>query len=525
MRDDWFPDPLHYKDLFDRPEHIENLLSQELLEGNGHYTGSARVARDIPKSGLGLRYALETDFYDRFVLQAICSYLMPYYDPLLSNRVLGHRFNAERLKEKYIFKHRIELWNTFQGITRASLNTGKFILCTDLINYFENIQTEQIISALNKNITRVAANGIEKVRIRNAIATLDQLLRLWCYSERHGLPQNRDASSFLANVVLDRVDQSMTGLKYDYYRYVDDIRVVCDSESHAKRALVDLIGELRKVGLNINSSKTRILTSQTDNETLSQFFPAYDDRTIAIDNMWRSKSRRIIGKSVPYLHEILIDLVQKRDTQSRQFRFCINRLSTLINANIYDCQSVLTNDVQDSLFELLTHQPVSTDQVCKILEHAPLDAAIFTKIEEFLLTEEVAIHSWQNYLLWLLLAYKKRINDSLVSLAITRGNKDPTDATFPAQLIYLAAAGQTKYLITAVEEDVHYWPYQACRLLLISLANAEESTLKPLRAKLNAKLQGTIRRIKSNANLIDSLFYREPYSNIRELYDQISPYD
>src|SRR5690606_5508361 len=112
---------------------------------------------------------------------------------------------------------------------------------------------------------------------------------------------------------------------------------------HAKRALVDLIRELRRVGLNINSSKTQILTSDSAIEGLTQFFPSYDDRTIAIDNMWRSRSRRIIARSVHYLHEVLIELVKNRETQSRQFRFCINRLSELIAANIFDCKSILTD--------------------------------------------------------------------------------------------------------------------------------------------------------------------------------------
>lgn len=524
MRDDWFPDPLLYKDLFDRPKDLEQLMSSMLFEGNGQYVPAKRVARDIPKSGYGLRYALETDFYDRFVLQAICTYLLPYYDPLLSNRVLGHRFNPERTKEKYIFKNRIDLWNTFQGITRASLNRGKHVLCTDLINYFENIQIEQIISALNDNLPQVKASGIEKAKIRNAIATLKYMLQSWCYSDRHGLPQNRDASSFFANVALNAVDQAMVGLGYDYYRYVDDIRMVFDNEAQAKRGLVDLIRELRKVGLNINSSKTQILTLNSDKEILASFFPSYDDRTTAIDNMWRSRNRRIIGRSVRYLHELLLDLINKRETQSRQFRFCINRLRTLVDANIFDCRSILTAEVQDAIFTLLTTQPVSTDQACRILEHAPEDAPIFSKIEGFLLTEELAIHGWQNYLLWLLLAYKKHVSAPLVALAKSRHLRNPERAELPAQLVYLAATGESEHLINLIDDYADNWPYQAGRLFLISLVGSDESAIKPLAKKLSAKMQGTIRRIKSNSELEGGMFYREP-SSIGELHDRISPYD
>ena len=89
----------------------------------------------------------------------------------------------------------------------------------------------------------------------------------WYYNDRHGLPQNRDASSFIANIVLDAVDKSMVNKGYDYFRYVDDIRIICTDEFEAKRALNDLIFELRKFGLNINSKKTVILDKDSDDKT------------------------------------------------------------------------------------------------------------------------------------------------------------------------------------------------------------------------------------------------------------------
>ena len=67
MRDDWFEDALQHRDLFSSKTSLREVLYEVLLEGNGRYGASKRNVCDIPKKGLGVRYALETDFYDRFI--------------------------------------------------------------------------------------------------------------------------------------------------------------------------------------------------------------------------------------------------------------------------------------------------------------------------------------------------------------------------------------------------------------------------------------------------------------------------
>lgn len=144
MRDDWFIDSLNYEDLLSRKPSLLDKIETKIDEGNGTYIPNDRFIYDVPKSNLGLRYSLETDFYDRFLYQAICSFLLPYYDPLISNRVFSHRYNPNRSKEKYIFKNRIELWNTFEGITKLGVIDDNFLLVTDLLNYFEHISIKNI---------------------------------------------------------------------------------------------------------------------------------------------------------------------------------------------------------------------------------------------------------------------------------------------------------------------------------------------------------------------------------------------
>jgi hypothetical protein len=525
MRDDWFFDAIQHRDLFANRESLKEVLAELLLEGNGRYLGAKRQVYDIPKKGLGIRYSLETDFYDRFVYQAICSYLIKFFDPLLSPRVLGHRYNKRRSDEKYLFKNRIDLWQTFEGVTYTAFANGQALLATDLINYFENISTELIKRCFEEELSKIAASGPDKLRIRNAIHTLCELLTRWGYSERHGLPQNRDASSFIANVVLNAVDHKMTDLGYDYYRYVDDIRIICDSPRAARKALTDLIAELRTVGMNINSAKTKILTSQNGPQEIAEFFPTSDERSTAIANMWRSRSRRTIARSAKYIFEMLTECIEKKETQSRQFRFAINRLSQLIDANIFDIHSPIGVQLADLIVSSLEEHPASSDQYCKILAILSPSAAALDKVGEYLRDHVKSIYSWQNYHLWFLLARLKHRTDELVALGMMRIDKNLLSPEVSAIFIYLSCVGESSRLKALIKDFDSTWPYYHQRFFLLSAHEFTAEELKSLVDKLGVKLRKTISRAVPHFNSEGHPLVDPERSKMRNLYDEISPYD
>ncbi len=524
MKDDWFFDAINYEDLLSDRKHLEGVITSLLEEGNGRYLGSKRTLFDIPKKGYGIRYSLETDFYDRFVYQAICSFLIPYYDPLLSNRVFGHRHRKKSKRDRYLFKSRIDLWSTFEGVTLTAFKAEKTLLATDLINYFENITVSSVREAFERKISYIKASGREKLYIRNAIATLCDLLAHWSYSDRHGLPQNRDASSFIANVVLSDVDRRMVAKGYDYFRYVDDIRIICESPQHARKAITDLISELRTVGMNINSAKTEILTSSTDTEIINSFFPGHDDRVSAINQMWRSKSRRIIIRSIPYIYQILEDCIEKKETQSRQFRFAVNRFTTLIESKLFDASSQMAHELIELVLTKLDEQAASSDQFCRLLASLELQDEHFEILENHLKNDEISIHGWQNYNLWLLLARKKKRTDELVSIAKDKITRRPDAAEIPAIFIYLCCIGAQEELTALTETYSADWPYIKRRYFLLSVSNATEDDRRPLISKLCYKTKGTINRALPYYQ--DGLPLRDrDVPNMLDIYEQLDPYE
>lgn len=525
MRDDWFSDALAHKDLLGNPDALIDIVADLITEGNGRYEGTKRSLCDIPKKGLGIRYSLETDFYDRFVYQAICTFLIPFYDPLLSHRVLSHRYNRHRAKEKYIFKNRIDLWQTFEGVTFTGISSKQALLATDLINYFENITVDIVRSSFISLLPKLKADGTQKLLIRNAIATLCDLLEKWGYNEKQGLPQNRDPSAFIANVVLNVVDRKMTDLGYDYYRYVDDIRIICPNIDNARKALIVLIGELRCIGMNINSAKTEILTAETKPETIADFFPATDDRTQTIDNMWRSRSRRVIARSAKYISQIIIESIHNNKTQSRQFRFATNRLLHLVDAKLFDIQSNCGTDLVNTLIDQIEKEPSSTDQYCRILATLawPDDAA--ERLGKFLSDESKSIHPWQNYQLWLLLSRKNVKTDLLISTA-TRQIETNFDSPETASIfIYLSCIREHEKLLPFIEKFSNDWPYRHQRHFLLATHNCDKEALWPLHGTLSIKTQNTQKRALSHFDQQGRPLSSPDAPTILDLFDEINIYD
>lgn len=525
MRDDWYFDCLQYRDLFNDSNEAKKIIISLLQNWNGVYCGTQRVVRNIPKKGYGERYGLETDFFDRFIYQAICSFLIPYFDKLLSHRVLSYRYDPTPLNPKYLFKPKISRWFTFEGVTLTFVRSNKHLLVTDLSNFFENISRVQLITELEHAIQNIQATGPEKLQIRNAIRTLDKLLEQWTYSGSHGLPQNRDASSFLSNILLSSIDHEMVKNGYDYYRYVDDIRIIANSEWHARRALQDLIRLLRKVGLNINASKTEILPPDTASDKLAEYFPSQDSTTNAINYMWQSRSRRLVMRSVTYIFNIVTDCITSGDTQSRKFRFAVNRIAQIVESGLFDVSEVLSTTLLDSISGTLSGQAVSTDQYCRLIATLDRDGRCLPALEAFLLEEEGAIHDWQNYNIWLTLAVRKYRSDALLHLADRKLQKDMGSGEAAAILIWLRCVEETALIERSLQDFSSSLPYQNARYMLIAASVLPENKRQALYDLVPIVLKGTVARTARYNNENGLPFTTREHNDLLNLVNEVSEYD
>jgi retron-type reverse transcriptase len=524
LKDDWFPDSLRFVDTL-KPDIISEFLNRNIEKNNGRYIPENRYVLDVPKKGFTLRYSLETNIFDRIFYHGLAHYLIPFFDPLLSPRALSHRYaDSGDRQNKYIFKHPIEQWKSFKGYIFDELERNPVLLVTDVQNYFENIQIAKVTALLEHNLSQIKASGADKGRLRDVISHLSTFLENCCYTKKHGLPQNRDASSFLANLIMLQVDTAMVNGGYHYYRYMDDMQIACSDKFEARRALRDLIIELRKTGLTVNSSKTEILEPGT--EEYCTFVDGADPELETIDNMWKSRSLPVIRRSFEPLRNLALKLIHEKRTQDKGFRFCIKRFE-----NLALCEEAIPPEeyfqpIIESVLHELGEQPYSSDQLVCFLKAVKLKKEHLVKIHEFLLSDKIAIYGWQNFLLWQLLVYKQYAVEELIAVAKKRVSESQSIADKAGATLYVGASGNSSDKEYIADNFPSMKEYILQRNALVAIHELEFSgivkeTVKP---SVREDLQGTYSRLREG-NQRGKYFVPLENLSYKQIYDEVSNYE
>lgn len=448
LRDDWFPDPIGFSDF------VQSGLLAEIIEHNfesnhGRYVPKQAILLNVPKSNFTLRYALETSPSDRTIYQALVSFLLPIYDKTISWRVFSHRTSAvvgdetsKRTNQKYTFRNGISAWNDFLGCVRSELSGDNVLLSTDLANYFENISLALLKSSMLALIPHLEANAPTKSQVRVYIETLFDCLAFWSYSKERGLPQNRDASSFLANLYMRAVDDAMISKNYAYFRYMDDIKIVCSDINTARMALKDLILALRPLGQVVNSGKTAFVHS-ADIKRVDECLASGSVEMKKINAAWQTKLLKPISRSFLPLKDLTLRILREKRYDSREFRFCIARLESLARCGEFHVPDEYFEQITPLVIDGLDEAPVATDQICKYLRAVKIKDGDMEAILAHLSTPSRAIYNWKNYQLWILLTQKAFRSETALNLAREFVTTRPDDPTRAGATIFLGALGDT----------------------------------------------------------------------------------
>lgn len=445
LRDDWFPDPLGYADLT-RGGLITERIRANFSSNDGSYKASKATLFNVPKSNFTLRYALETSVSDRAVYHGLVSYLVPFYDPLISRRAFSHRYHNldpgenERRARRYLFRFGVDAWKDFLGCVRASVRLDCVLLSTDLANYFENIDLEKLRLTLTNSIPELEACSGQKAQIRSHIAQLFECLANWSFSSQRGLPQNRDASSFLANIYMRSVDKFMIDKGYEYFRYMDDIKIVCANAHAARRALKDLSLSLREIGQVVNSGKTQIVLA-SDADAIARCLDVGNIQMRRIASAWQSKSLNPILRSLLPLKNLTRSVMDKNRYDTREFRFCVGRLESPARCKEFAVPDAYFDDLTPGFIGGLDDAPSATDIICKYLRAVKLKRKHLQSIERHVCDPMRSIYNWQNYRLWQLLAQKDYRSEKALDTARRTVADRLDDATRAGASVYLGAMG------------------------------------------------------------------------------------
>jgi hypothetical protein len=197
--DDWFQDPIRYDDYIKLRKEVE-FITTNAKSNHGKYRPSSSEMCFVPKSNFTVRYSLEIDYYERWLYFYLSIPLIKKFDRLLPKQVYSHRYNP--LDEKYLFLNSIQQWAKFEGIIRSQLaEKSKVLVEADVQNYYENIFIDSLFEDLKRCVNDTAIDLNDMKELNESVECITNCLTSWSHDHIRGLPQNRDCSSFLANII------------------------------------------------------------------------------------------------------------------------------------------------------------------------------------------------------------------------------------------------------------------------------------------------------------------------------------
>jgi hypothetical protein len=274
------PDPFKYCDYEYQLDENLKVIGYHLKEGEYR---SKRVENfDLPKGEFAIRPGVIVDILDLTFINRLLVDFIFKLDSKLPGGVTAYRLKQDPkvqfkiLQEATYFilpkykriKLRIEepwynLWPAYRKELISDLKSGKysFVAKTDITAFFEDINHITLAEILKKK----AGSNI------NSINMLMEIYGNWALRDptnvrqRRGLPQGSVVSGVLSNYYLDIIDTYLENEKkrqnIKWYRYCDDIHVLCKTRSQAIAILLRIGSMLRQLGLNQNAEKTKPFTT------------------------------------------------------------------------------------------------------------------------------------------------------------------------------------------------------------------------------------------------------------------------
>jgi RNA-directed DNA polymerase len=224
------------------PEHLHaraETLRQALLDGS--YRPSALRRVSIPKPNGGERQLGIPTVQDRLVQQALLQVLQPILDPTFHAHSFG--FRPGRSAHQAV------------AAAQAYIREGcDWVVDMDLEAFFDHVNHDRLMSRLGERIADQRVRWIVRRFLQAGVLEKGVLT-----PTREGTPQGGPLSPWLANLVLDELDQELDCRGLRFVRYADDCNVYLRSERAAIRAFENLTAYIEGVlKLKVNRTKSAV---------------------------------------------------------------------------------------------------------------------------------------------------------------------------------------------------------------------------------------------------------------------------
>lgn len=248
----------YYRELYRNYAVAEDALLENLSERlqRGVYQPESACKLFQPKaSGILRPYSLLT-IEDQIVYQAAVNIIAERLFPRVNHRyfkqVFGHLYAGR--SSIWFYRKWSDGYQAFNEAARQAFGDGfAFTASFDLTACYDSLDHGVLRHFLEKL-------GHDSEFTQKFVEWLGK----WTATQRgiyhnHGIPQGPISSGLVSEVVLSHFDSlRLRGVKFKYFRYVDDIRLFAKNEHDLRRLLVELDLLSKDIGLFPQSSKIRI---------------------------------------------------------------------------------------------------------------------------------------------------------------------------------------------------------------------------------------------------------------------------
>ncbi len=242
-----------YKLIFDYvPDELWDQLIGQLKAGT--FRPDSLITSEVPKSSGMTRPGSILYPADRLLYQAISDCLAHTVDNQLDDsRVFSYRL-LDSDPSFQMFQSRGDSYQEFKTAITSNAECGQFTHAAtiDITSYFVHLNHH------------VLENLLTESQVPQPLITVlvKHLLENWSGRFSYGIPQGLYPSDLLGNFYLSTLDTYLASRGIQSLRYVDDLVLFYRAERDARVSLAPICQFLRTIGLDLNESKSKIVTVQ-----------------------------------------------------------------------------------------------------------------------------------------------------------------------------------------------------------------------------------------------------------------------
>jgi len=225
-----------YKQIIDSGEY--QIIADALL----NYTYKFSLPRKVEINkfhSLKKKTVFIFNYRDDFVLKVVNRLLIENYGDLVSSSC--HSFQKHKGAK-----------SAFRSLLKDKQLDDKYVLKTDISNYFNSVNVEDFFKILPKSIksNKLIYSVISQILLSNNVIFQNRII-----SENKGLMAGSPIAPFLSNIYLKDIDDYFSNKGVTYARYSDDL-IVFDSKAEIESHFNHIQTQLSLKNLIINKQKT-----------------------------------------------------------------------------------------------------------------------------------------------------------------------------------------------------------------------------------------------------------------------------